>query len=542
MNVCALVHHFVKTRFFLLTVPLLVSVSAHAQSVTWPNGAGIPNYAGNFRWAPSYNASNPIPASFIPFASPGNIGSSIPGTGAFIQLVNHGPAGLGGSAFFGVGSGGTSTSTGQLNTAFGDNTLSSLSSGTQNTVMGQGAAYYLTSGYQNVAIGTNALILCTTCATNTAVGFYAMGRGAMTGIAPASGENTAVGWESMLNLTTGAQNSAVGENSMTNLTNGNYNSTLGADSQVENVGGFFNTSVGHDALYGAGGYPLGSPTCASGISVPYSASYNTAIGEGAFCTISTGNNNTVIGWQAGVGLTSGSGNVYVGNMAGDGVASNYANVSGDNNIYIGNLAGPGTTSDGPQYSNSIAIGYRAAVTASNQISLGNSATTQVVLPAGVTIESQDSGSPGLSFGPEGVTINTGGVTGTPSSIVARVPSALVTTPATVPLTSFYTTAIAGQYQICAQLSVKTAGAGTGSFSDVVAYTSDGNIIDVSVGGPVLVAQAGSSNFGISNNNVPNCFTTYIDAGSPIGWEVMAAGTISAAPTLRYGFTVTYLGL
>jgi hypothetical protein len=36
-------------------------------SMTWPTGgAGIPNYTGSSAWGTSYNASNPIPANFVP--------------------------------------------------------------------------------------------------------------------------------------------------------------------------------------------------------------------------------------------------------------------------------------------------------------------------------------------------------------------------------------------------------------------------------------------------------------------------------------------
>ena len=511
-----------------------------AGGMIWPSGsAGIPNYSGNSSWGPTFSASNPIPASFVPFAAPGNIGQTNPGAGQFIALSNHGAAGSIDSEFFGAGGvGGPSTATGVQNSAFGKLALANLTTGSENSIFGHVAGYSLTTGGQNVAVGESAMLFCTSCNDNTAVGWGAMGNGNMTGAYPVASENTAIGWESMFDLTLGAQNTALGENSLSHMTTGSYNTTTGADSQSENTTGSFNTSFGHDAMTGSTSYPAGAPTCDSGVFNGYSASYNTAVGEGAFCTVTTGQYNTVVGWQAGLGLSSGSGNTYLGTYAGVTPTIANANVSGSNNTFVGYFAGPAS---GSQFSNSTALGYNALVTASNQIVLGNSSVTQLVVPAGASIASQDSGAPAISFGPNSVSISMGEVTGAPSAVVATVPSNTFTAQISQPKTVFFTTTAAGQYQLCGLLSVKAAGAGTGTFSDVVWYQSDGLEIQTALGGAVPVATAGAANISISQKNVPNCFTAYLDNAAPIGWEILADGLINAAPTMRYGFTVTYLG-
>ncbi len=460
------------------------------------------------------------------------------------QLVNHGAEGVG-SEFLGLDAGGTN-SIPTLNTGIGDYALYYISGeASQNVAVGHVAAYALTIGEQNVAVGESAMLNNGTGSSNTAVGWAAMGGCStipcMTGSFPVSGENTAIGWESMYLLTSGAQNTAVGENSMSNLTTGNYNTTVGADSQSENTTGSFNTTFGHDAMTGSNPAPGSAASCASGPFQNYTASYNTALGEGAYCTSTTGQYNTIVGWQSGVGLSSGSGNTFLGTYAGTMSAVSSASGTGNNNTFIGFEAGTGEALSNAVYSNSTALGYNAVVTASNQMVFGNSSVTRILVPAGVAISSQDEGSPGIAFSPNNVSISMGVVSGTPATVVATVPSNTFTSESTRTLTPFYTTTVSGQYHICAQLSVVAAGSGTGTFSDVVGYTSDGVEEDTALGNAVSVATRGASNSGISTDNVPNCTTVYIDNATTVSWEIAAAGRIETPPSMRYGFKLTYLG-
>ena len=111
-------------------------------------------------------------------------------------------------------------------------------------------------------------------------------------------------------------NTAVGGATLTANTSGVYNSAFGFGSILNNQGGSNNTTFGGDSLF-------------SNIS----GNNNTAIGKGALQN-STSNNNTAIGLTAGLGITT--------------------------------------------QSNSTCLGYNAQVTASDQVQLGDSATTTYV--------------------------------------------------------------------------------------------------------------------------------------------------------------------
>ena len=111
-------------------------------------------------------------------------------------------------------------------------------------------------------------------------------------------------------------NTAVGGATLTANTTGTYNSAFGLGSLLNNQTGSNNTSFGGDNLF----YNI-------------SGNNNTAIGKGALVS-TTGSNNTAIGQNAGVNITT--------------------------------------------ESNSTCLGYNAQVSASNQVQLGDSATTTYV--------------------------------------------------------------------------------------------------------------------------------------------------------------------
>ena len=104
-----------------------------------------------------------------------------------------------------------------------------------------------------------------------------------------------------------------------------------------------------------------------------------SIGDHALAANTTGTDNTAIGDYAGS-------NGYVIN-----VTNGYANLTGSDNTWIGSFAGPNTAT---QLSNTIALGYQAYNTASNQAVIGNSSTTDTEL-YGVT---HINGAPGVAGG------------------------------------------------------------------------------------------------------------------------------------------------
>lgn len=143
---------------------------------------------------------------------------------------------------------------------------------------------------RNTAVGYNALREITTGAGNTAMGSYAL-----------------------YQVTTGRSNTIIGNSSALN-TNGDYNTVLGANSLCYNTTGNRNIAVGSNVLYWN-----------------TSGSNNTAIGDNSIAFNSSGSNNTSIGYYAGHGTlgNSYSGCIFLGYQAG------YMNTS-NNKLYIEN--------------------------------------------------------------------------------------------------------------------------------------------------------------------------------------------------------------
>jgi hypothetical protein len=143
--------------------------------------------------------------------------------------------------------------------------------------------------------------------------------------------NTAVGYGTLQANTTGSVNTAIGETALTLNTTGNLNTAVGGAALGSNTTGGYNIAVGGIAL----------ATCSTGAA-------NTAVGYGSLFNLTTGQSNTAIGINAGQGITTGNLNTALGRDALSAVTTE---------------------------TNSTGVGYAAAVTGSNQVQLGNSATT-----------------------------------------------------------------------------------------------------------------------------------------------------------------------
>jgi hypothetical protein len=111
--------------------------------------------------------------------------------------------------------------TGSLNTATGDQALSSNTAGHENTATGQGALASNTTGDGNTSTGHSALLNNTTGDGNTANGFMAL-------LANTTGNfNTANGINALYFNTTGSSNIAIGFQAGANLTTGSDNIDIG---------------------------------------------------------------------------------------------------------------------------------------------------------------------------------------------------------------------------------------------------------------------------------------------------------------------------
>lgn len=128
-----------------------------------------------------------------------------------------------------------SISTGILNVAVGDQSMFSNTSGSTNSAMGVGALYSNTNGSSNVAIGRNALTTAN-ASNNTAVGFGSLRQNA-TGT-----NNTALGYQSGY--------TAIGSNSVFIGYNAGYNETTSGKLYIENATLTTDSSPNNALIYG----------------------------------------------------------------------------------------------------------------------------------------------------------------------------------------------------------------------------------------------------------------------------------------------------
>jgi len=212
--------------------------------------------------------------------------------------------------------------------------------------------------------------------------------------------NTSYGLNSQKNNTTGRENTSVGVSSLMSNTTGDYNVAIGYGSLERNTTGFLNTSIGNKSLYnnlngraniGVGTYSLernssGNNNLAIGVFAAYNnitGNNNIALGYGALNRNTNGNKNIAIGSSSLEVIGSSNNCISIGhdsqisNLSGEynlslGNNSLLSNQTGNNNIAIGYNA-----YNNGNFNNSIAIGNNVAITASNQIRIGNSHTTSI---------------------------------------------------------------------------------------------------------------------------------------------------------------------
>jgi len=148
--------------------------------------------------------------------------------------------GLGSSTYFGFEAGLNDDLSGNINTAFGHRALKNVigsSFGYQNTAVGAFAGMETTTGYDNAFIGRSAGQENTTGNLNVAVGSAsllfnligiantAIGYGSL--INSKADHNTGLGFQSLLNVTTGTQNTSLGSRSLENIVSASQNIGIG---------------------------------------------------------------------------------------------------------------------------------------------------------------------------------------------------------------------------------------------------------------------------------------------------------------------------
>lgn len=224
----------------------------------------------------------------------------------------------------------------------GQNVFVGLNAGArvESLVMDEGGNQGL--GSFNSALGQNALALNQKGALNAAVGNDALG----------------------LN-DSGSNNLAAGASALASNTSGSGNVAVGSAAMYRNVSGAHNSAVGLQALY----------HLEEGHS-------NSAFSRDSLFTMKKGSWNSAFGVDALPGLEVGEGNSAFGGEAGYTELIDSQQRLGSFNSWFGYQSGPASLK---QVSNSIAIGYRAKNTDSNQTVIGNENTAETIIHGNVKV-------------------------------------------------------------------------------------------------------------------------------------------------------------
>ncbi len=194
--------------------------------------------------------------------------------------------------------------------------------GPQNTALGENALLAVTTGAENTAVGYQALDANTTASSNTAVGVHALG-GNTTG-----NGNTAVGRLALFANTVGIGNTGLGYRALSDNT-ASGNTAVGTNALRSNSSGTGNTALGRSAL-AANTTALNNTAVGSyALDVNTSGSHNTAVGRNALGANTSGLFNTAVGAATLEDNTAGGGNTAAGYRA----LQN--NSTGANNTAIG---------------------------------------------------------------------------------------------------------------------------------------------------------------------------------------------------------------
>lgn len=157
-------------------------------------------------------------------------------------------------------------------------------------------------------------------------------------------------------------NTRVGDQAMLAVTSGLANTAVGHHALLSNITGWFNTAVGQGAL--ASSTASNNTAIGSGaLQADMTGASNTAVGVDALVATEGGSNNTAVGRWALRNNVSGTGNIAIGLDAGVGLSS------GDSNVYIqadaGGAAESNTLRLGREVTRAFVAGIRGVTTGTN---------------------------------------------------------------------------------------------------------------------------------------------------------------------------------
>ena len=268
------------------------------------------------------------------------------------------------------------------NTALGNNALTANTSGLNNTAVGLLALTANTSGISNTAIGNGSSVANQGGGSNTSLGSdslfsnisgnnnTAIGKGALQN--STLNNNTAIGASAGLGVTTESNVTCLGYNAQATASNQvvigdtNVTTTILRGAVTADKDATFNgIKVGKGAGNIVTNTVVGNYVA---LNSNTSGSYNSALGYNSLSNNLDGSYNSAFGSNSLAYNTSGGDNVAIG------INALLNNSIGSYNTAVGGVAGTSITTE----SNVTCLGYNAQVTASNQVQLGNSATTTYV--------------------------------------------------------------------------------------------------------------------------------------------------------------------
>ena len=342
-----------------------------------------------------------------------------------ISLSNNDASGAVGTTLFGYHAGNNVADTGINSTFVGHQSGTAVTTADYNTAIGYRSLFDIVDGGYNTALGSFSLggshgTTADGSVENVAIGYSSMGGNfdnsattdqcvavgafAMNGALDNADGSVAVGYKSLLGLTSGSGNTAVGHETLKTNAGGNYNTALGFEAgesltQSENTLIGYNTgklivSSSRTTLVGAFAGDAINATNADAdgttgvgfgaLSAMTSGSGNTAVGFQSLDATATGDRNSALGYHALTALTDYSDNTAIGYNAlyiassashNSALGSNAGDVisTGDYNTIIGSGADP----SGSNGQNQTVIGYNATGTGDNEIALGNTSITAI---------------------------------------------------------------------------------------------------------------------------------------------------------------------
>ena len=173
------------------------------------------------------------------------------------------------------------TTTGTRNVAIGDSALVTNTTFTHNTMVGSKAGLSLGNGGSNTAIGASAMMEAGSnlVSSNIAMGVSALRKAGITGT---TGENVAIGWAALLEVTAGSNNIALGRGTGGTIAAMDQTILIGSNTQPAATGQSNQIVIGHGAT------GLGSNTALLGNSSITATRLQGRVGIGANPTTAAG--------------------------------------------------------------------------------------------------------------------------------------------------------------------------------------------------------------------------------------------------------------